>query len=119
MTGGALCQASESKQMWRSSRWAVGWICGWTIANASPAMAANAPTAFPMGFIGEAAIVALAFALPAILAGAYLLAKRIGTVLGPRLAIGLVAACITAGSVFAVLGTDLPSAGHLLRLAGL
>lgn len=78
------------------------------------------PAGLPSSLIGEAAVVALAFALPALLAGLYLAVQRLLRGLGLRGALVLGSVGITAAFALAVLEQrpDLLDPGAVLRLAG-
>lgn len=82
---------------------------------ASPAVAL-AGNGLPTSFLGDAAAVALAFAAPALAAGAYLLVRSLCSRIGLRGALAFGAAGIAAGFGWAVLEArpDL-----LMRLTGL
>jgi hypothetical protein len=80
-----------------------------------PALAAGQSGLLPTSFIGEAATLSLAFAAPALLAGAFLLVRRFVTVIGVPAAVGVSVATAAGGLVLALKGQP----DMLGRLAGL
>lgn len=83
-------------------------------------VAAAAPSGgwMPTAWLGEAAVVAFAFALPALLAGSYLLAKRV--LAGMRAHLGLTIAglgLVLAAAAALYIG-DVPGAVKIAGIAG-
>jgi hypothetical protein len=95
------------------------WVACLMTGNVMPAMAvttANLATIMlPTSFIGEAATLALAFAAPALAAGAYLLLKRAVHTVGMPAAVG-VGMATAVGGIALALGAN---SQMLTKLAGL
>lgn len=87
------------------------------VSGVPSAMAANVGV-LPASFIGEAAVVAFAFTLPALTAAVYLLVQRIWQALGSRLVIALVTLTAVGGVVLVAIGMDPQGAGRMLGFAG-
>lgn len=79
------------------------------------------PAGLPSSLIGEAAVVALAFAFPAIVAGLYLVAQRLlrGFGLRQALVLGGLGIALAFGLAVIEQRPDLLDARTVLRLAGL
>lgn len=79
------------------------------VLGGTPAWASPAGTFMPQSFLGEAAVVAFAFSLPALVAGAYLVMERLWVGLQRRIgiataAVGLIA--LVAIAAVSALGGD-------------
>lgn len=84
-------------------RFTARWLCA-TLLVCLAASAAQANTApLPTQFAGEALTVALAFAFPALVAGAYLAVQRLNARLGARTLMVLVAVLAVVGTLAAVI----------------
>ena len=88
-------------------------VFGAGVANAAPSGGWT-----PTAWLGEAAVVAFAFALPALLAGSYLLARRVlvGMRNHPVLSIAAVGLVVAAAAALFV--GDIPGAVKLAGIAG-
>lgn len=82
------------------------------------AIAAQSVTWMPTSWFGEAAVVALAFALPALAAGAYLLAKRIWRDMRSHPGLSLGAAGIVMAAILALLSLESPGAARMFGIGG-
>jgi hypothetical protein len=102
---------------WRAGvrRWVAGGAGGGYLLLSEPALAS--PTAFlPATFLGEVAVVALAFSMPALVAGLWLGLKRLGQRLGRRGALVGASLGVMAASAAAFLPMGDGSAAELTRL---
>lgn len=83
-------------------------------------VAAAAPSSgwTPTAWLGEAAVVAFAFALPALLAGSYLLAKRVLAGMRDHLGLTIAAAGLVIAAVAALYIGDVPGAVKIAGIAG-
>ena len=86
--------------------------------SSSVALSAPSVTLMPTSWLGEAASVAFAFALPALAAGAYLASRRLLQEVRdhPGLSLGA-AGLITAGAM-ALFGFDIPGAARVFGIGG-
>ena len=93
-------------------------LAGTAMVSGAPSAMAASVGVLPASFIGEAAVVAFAFTLPALTAAVYLLVQRIWQALRSHLVIALVTLTAAGGVALIAIGMDLQGAGRMLGFAG-
>lgn len=87
-------------------------------AGAQPAGAGPSTVWTATSWLGEAAVVAFAFALPALMAGAYLLVRRVWAGVRSHVGLSIAAVSLLLAAAVVFLGFEIPGTVKLLGMAG-